>query len=133
MARPIKPTALKVLKGTARPHRLNPREPKATPYDPLDCPDHLDETTRRWWLYLAEHVAYLRVTTRADIPAFEQIVGMLVDVEKLKKQGVSTVKTRKLILDALGKFGMTPSDRSKVSALEEPEESALDEFAAAAH
>jgi phage terminase small subunit len=129
MGRPRTPTVLKVLKGTAQPCRLNKREPKVKAVDRPICPEHLPETHRQWWDYIASHAAHLRCVTEADIPALEEMVGVKVEIEKLVKTKKSSVKCRKVLFDMLGKFGMTPSERSKVSGIPQEEKSPEDEFA----
>ena len=56
------------------------------------------------------------------------MVGVKVEIEKLAKTRKSTVKCRKVLFDMLGRFGMTPSDRAKVSALPEEKVDRLEKF-----
>ena len=50
------PTHLKLVKGTARPHRLNKAEPKPVVAVPAP-PDHLDEDVRKKFAEMAELLA----------------------------------------------------------------------------
>jgi phage terminase small subunit len=116
MPKPRTPTALKLLKGTLQPCRTNRNEPDLPAVDVLPCPEHLVATHARWWEFLVSHAAKLRCLTEADVPALVEMVGVKVEIEKMAKTKNSTVKSRKVLFEMLGKFGMTPSDRSKVSA-----------------
>ena len=50
------PTHLQMVKGTARPHRINAEEPKPIVMVP-DPPDHLDERARSKFTSTAEMLA----------------------------------------------------------------------------
>jgi hypothetical protein len=129
MPRPRTPTAMKHLKGTAQPCRLNPSEPRPTAIDVPPMPGHLPDTWRETWDRMAGAAAGLRCLTASDLPALEQLVGVAVEVEKLARSRASTVKARKALVDLMARFGLTPADRSRVSAVEAPAPSELDEFA----
>ena len=63
--RPPKPTALKALAGTLRPHRANAAEPRpkvGTPRPPTDLAEH----ARAQWDYYAPILAGCKVLTLAD-------------------------------------------------------------------
>lgn len=50
------PTHLKLVKGTARPHRMNKAEPKPVVAVP-GPPDHLDEDARAKFIEMADYAA----------------------------------------------------------------------------
>ena len=127
--RPRKPTQLKVLKGTMRPCRENPDEPKLAT-ERLRPPEHLARDAVRWWGYLASCVDPLRCTTKADVAAFEHMVDLKCMIENTKRseRGMD-MKASAQYSALLGRFGMTPADRSKVSAAPETKRDELDDFA----
>ena len=59
------PTRLKVLKGTARPCRTNPREPHPEVVA-LDPPEYLGTTPRAEWQRKTEVLARMGVLTQGD-------------------------------------------------------------------
>lgn len=152
--RPRKPTALHLVEGTARPARLNPRAPAQAPLAELPAPP---KGFTKWendaWRELAGVVGPLRVMTEADVPAFRQLVVTLAlawqSRAALKKHGLTfTVTTesgevirkrpeveillaaKKQLSTELSRFGLTPADREKVSALgKDGAGDPLDEFA----
>jgi phage terminase small subunit len=113
-------------------------------------PRHLTETERECWISLGQQVSPLRVTSNADISAFESMVKAYAElVEARARMALYRERSKQnpddyspfsykaytkdgylwraypetgIIADAdrrfgfwLGKFGMTPADRSKVS------------------
>jgi phage terminase small subunit len=62
------PTHLKLVKGTARPHRMNRAEPKPAVAQP-EPPAHLDERARGRFAVLAEVLARHGVMTELDAGA----------------------------------------------------------------
>lgn len=67
------PTHLKLVKGTARPHRLNKAEPKPVVATP-DPPDHLDEGASTKFTEMAEMLARHGVMTGLDTGALARYV-----------------------------------------------------------
>ena len=67
------PTHLKLVKGTARPHRLNKAEPKPVVAVPAP-PDHLDEDARKKFSEMAELLARHGVMTELDTHALARYV-----------------------------------------------------------
>jgi P27 family predicted phage terminase small subunit len=65
MGRPRKPTAQKVMKGTAQACRLNPGEPEPERGIP-DPPEHLSERARSAWPGVAQLLDGMGVLTIAD-------------------------------------------------------------------
>lgn len=73
--RPPKPTALKLVQGTARPDRVNDDEPKPDQGMPK-VPSWLSPAARRHWRTIAPLLADMQVLTVADGTA----LGLLADV-----------------------------------------------------
>jgi len=151
-----KPTQLKIVSGTYRPDRANPREPHLRVTRIGRPPDRLTPDQRESWRELALVVNAMRVAARSDLVAFESLVGWVT----LQRQALaslyaggntSTVYARpgpgrervlarrpelatislaeERIAYYLGRFGMTPADRVRVAALEERKRpDGLDEF-----
>lgn len=59
------PTSVRLFRGTARPDRANPAEPRL-PLAVPTCPAHLSPAARRVWAELVALVEPLRVLTLAD-------------------------------------------------------------------
>lgn len=137
-----KPTKLKLLTGTARPHRLNPDEPQPK----LACPDapaHLTDAARIEWDRVVEELVTLKILTRLDrgaLAAYCQAYGRWNAAETALARMAShdavseglIIKTRsgnfiqnplvgaanKAMADMVryaAEFGMTPSARTRVS------------------
>ena len=150
------PTALKLLKGTARKCRLNKNEPKPEVGMP-EPPDHLSERAARVYREFTKLLLGTGVLTVADGFALEALAQAYCDhreaTEFLDKMGTTVyVVTRsspdgtthdefkqypqvtqrsdadKRLRGWLQSFGLTPSDRSKVTAIEKKEANPWDEF-----
>ena len=67
------PTHLKLVKGTARPHRMNKAEPKPVVAVPAP-PDHLDEEASTKFTEMAEMLAHHGVMTELDTGALARYV-----------------------------------------------------------
>ena len=136
MARPAKPTHLKVLHGD-QPSRINTQEPQPA-VDPVRCPAWMSSKAKAMWRELAPDLAGKGVLTAWDRHAFaaccEAYVTWRVAQEDVDARGVlvstknGTVKNPALQVarDAMAtfvslasRFGLTPSDRSKLTVGEE--------------
>jgi P27 family predicted phage terminase small subunit len=139
--RPKKPTALKRQNGTARKDRTNTAEPQLPPELPAP-PDGLDDRVIAAYMAHGKRLLDMRVMTRADVGALVGMAQSWVDwqraLETLAKfvetNGSEYYETGDLIKahPALGvrneaerryrswcqSFGMTPSDRAKVAAID---------------
>lgn len=133
-----KPTALKVLQGTARKSRINPNEP-TPPVAIPSCPGHLNAEAKKEWRRITKVLADQRIVThldRAVLAAYCQAYGTWVDAEKqLKQHGMTTTTPNGLVvqsawlqirnkaLEQMHKYavenGFTPVSRSRVSTLPE--------------
>ena len=134
------PTHLKLVKGTARPHRLNKDEPKPTVTVP-EPPSHLDERARAKFVVMAELLARHGVMTELDTGALSRYVVVWcrwVDAEAEIKRRGPVVKTeggniiQNPFLAVANKYllqmaqlesecGMTPSSRSRIRMAEPAE------------
>ena len=134
------PTHLKIVKGTARPHRVNKKEPKPLQIVP-DPPDHLDERAKAKFTEMAAMLARHGVMTELDVSALSRYAVVWcrwIDAEnEIKKRG-PVVKTagdnviqnpflavaNKCLLQMAqieSEFGLTPSSRSRVRTEEQPD------------
>lgn len=142
--RPRTPTQLKVLAGTSRADRSNPREPGLTAAPLPPPPRGISRDERASWLDLAALIDPMRVATAADVVAFRGMVedhATLRALRRALKSGVvtkgrvhpavsSVAVYRKLMFAHLARWGLTPADRSRVSTLESERKmgSSLDRF-----
>ncbi|WP_324754010.1 phage terminase small subunit P27 family [Roseovarius sp. Pro17] len=136
-----KPTNLKLLTGTARAHRLNPREPQPEVARP-DAPEHLTDAARDEWSRVVVELVALGILTHLDrgaLAAYCQAYGRWSAAEaalaRMAARDAVTdglmVKTRsgnliqnplvgaanKAMADMVryaAEFGMTPSARTRV-------------------
>lgn len=152
--RPRKPRALKLVLGTDRPDRANARAPSPASVSLPAPPKGFSARQKRAWKELAALVDPMRITSSADVVAFREMARCLAMIdqanEELEEYGrtdyemtteagtayrkysqVETIATYQKILDAkLGRFGMTPADREKVSKIgADQADDPLDEFA----
>ena len=134
------PTHLKLVKGTARPHRLNKDEPKPTVAQP-EAPAHLDERAKAKFVAMAEMLARHGVMTELDAGALARYAVVWcrwVDAEAEIKRRGPVVKTEggnviqnpflavanKCLLQMAqleSEFGLTPSSRSRIRMAEPAE------------
>jgi P27 family predicted phage terminase small subunit len=131
------PTHLKLVKGTARPHRLNKAEPKPTVAVP-EPPGHLDERARAKFATMAAMLARHGVMTELDAGALSRYAVVWcrwIDAEAEIKRRGPVVKTEggniiqnpflavanKCLLQMAqleSEFGLTPSSRSRIRMAE---------------
>lgn len=145
MARPRKPTKLKVLQGTAKPSRTNQREPKPKIGIP-PAPEHLSAAARAAWNPVGQLLLDMRVLTLADGLALEGLCETYADLRRARssldsrdglwyevatKQGGTMYRAYPevaMVADAdrrlaswLTKFGLSPADLSRVHAAADPD------------
>jgi len=131
------PTHLKLVKGTARPHRLNKAEPKPVVAVP-EPPNHLDAPAQAKFTEMAELLARHGVMTELDIGALARYVVIWrrwIEAEGEVKRRGPVVKTsndniiQNPFLSVANKclaqmhqieaeFGLTPSSRSRIRMAE---------------
>jgi len=110
--RPVLPTPLKVIKGTARKCRLNPNEPKPNK-DVGAPPKHLTAPQKKVWKELVDQIPH-GVLGDSDRVIVEITSVLLADFRLCK--GHIPASQLGHLRGCLTSLGMTPSDRSKVSA-----------------
>jgi len=112
MPQPRKPTALRKLQGTIDDHpgrqNKNQPEPERGIGPP---PSHLDDTHQNVWDEIVSNM-YAGVLGEADRMALETLTRLVVEMrtnfEEMTAAKLSQLST------LLGRFGMTPSDRTKI-------------------
>jgi len=133
---PKKPTKLKVLKGTARPCRMNPGEPDPEPGIP-EPPEHLTEYALVEWKRMCEvlyNLGLLSEIDRAVLAGYCQVYGRWRKAEEdLASSNTLIIKTKdgniiqnpllgvantalKLMHKCAIEFGLTPAARARVTA-----------------
>ena len=134
-----KPTSLKLIKGTARPHRLNRDEPMPAVCAP-EPPAHLDARARAKFTELAGMLNCCGVMTQLDAGALSRYCVIWVrwlDAEAEIKRKGPIVRTEagniihspylavanrchRQLAQLESEFGLTPSSRSRVRASPPP-------------
>jgi len=133
MARPRKPTILKVLEGNPGKRPLPENEPKPAPIAPK-CPAHLDKQARREWkrvIALLEPLGLINKLNMAALAAYCQVYSRWIEAEKLiRKHGMivespngypqlspyMTIANKSLnqMKSYMVEFGMTPASMSRI-------------------
>ena len=116
-----KPTALKVLEGTARKDRTNPDEPKYEPLADGTPPDTLrDGRAVAIWHELYSVLSGKGVVTTADRLALTELCNQQSEADEIRAKGDSPGPGDKTQLRLMYcEFGLTPSSRSRVSGVGE--------------
>ncbi len=130
-----KPTALKVLRGTARPDRLPANEPKPRPVAP-EMPTGLDYYSKQAWKRNAPVLERLGLLTEADADIFyaychafsryvqanrrlKQIIKIADNNIKVVRQAEVSVENAEHSLRLLAnEFGLTPAARGRLNVPE---------------
>lgn len=120
MARPRTPTSLLELRGAFKEHpeRKAERANEPRPTEPLGKPPSgMTAAQKKVWKELASLVVpgVLTISDRIAVELAVVLTSRLRD-GSIKTQEISILTT------LLGKLGMTPSDRAKVSAVPQPKE-----------
>lgn len=125
MARPRTPSNVLEMRGAYKkdPKRARNDEP-APEGDIGPCPGYFGQDQIEAWENIVE-TCHLGVLCRADRLAVEQAAVLLAGFRKNPDEVKSS--DRSMYLTLLGRFGMTPADRSKVVA---PKKPAVNPFAA---
>lgn len=90
MARPRKPTHLKVIEGTTRPDRANPAEPDPARGVP-PAPRHLRPAARAAWGRVSKLLDSMGVLTLADGLALERLCDCYADIIEARESFAQTV------------------------------------------
>lgn len=146
MARPRKPTAIKKAAGTLQKCRTNPAEPQLHPELPPP-PAGLDDRVLAAYMEHGKRVLDMRVMTRADVGALVGLASAYVEIERATETlAAFVIENGSEYYEANGnsgrqikphpalsvrqsadsryrawctQFGLTPSSRSNVSAIED--------------
>lgn len=133
MSRPPKPSALKLVTGTARADRANGNEPEPRLLDDLTPPAHLAERSAAVWREVAPMLRRIHVLTEADVITLEMLCDAVADYRLARQTRGDDMVTYShkgsQMLDQwlvaqqacgkraevlMGRFGMDPVSRSKV-------------------
>ncbi len=118
MGRPKKPTILKLANGSLRhnPSRRNPGEPAPT-RGIGPAPERLTAEQRETWDEIVR-ICFAGVLGESDRIALEMIVVLLVEF----RTGFADMNgaKMKLLESLMGRFGLTPSDRTKIVVRKAP-------------
>ena len=147
MGRKALPTEVKRLKGTLRPCRVNPLEPKPTD-DIGDPPEYMSERAKHFWYEVLKNMPK-GVVKKCDSAIFESFCNALAMREKLQtmvdKYGAvdsgkvsgalnALMKVETLLAKTGSELGLTPSSRQKVAQgygdPTNPDDFTMDMFAA---
>ena len=147
--RPRKPTALKLLTGNPGKRALPKHEPKPRAVSGLLCPDWMPDEGRALWARLEPLLSRLGVLTEADAEALAVLCDSwaewLAARAVVREQGATYFSQRgeaprpevriadaaaKRFVTLLGRFGLTPADRAKVTAVALEEVDPMDELLA---
>lgn len=127
MARPRTPTNVLKLRGADKvhPERMKERADEPKPKSPLgSAPRHLNDAARKCWNEI-KRLAPEGVFGNCDRWAVEIAAVLMAEFREMPLEMPAARLAR---LDALlGRFGMTPADRSKVTALPSPKKSRFDD------
>jgi phage terminase small subunit len=130
MPRPRTPTATLEAAGSfiRHPERRAARALEPQPQASLgDAPAHLSEDEQAVWAEIASLFAS-GVATNQDRIAFE-LLACLISQFRNNRAGLKAGELS-LLSSLLGRFGLTPSDRSRVCISRNSSKDALDEFLA---
>lgn len=130
MPRPRKPTSILEAAGSfiRHPERRAARAFEPVPEGSLgNAPAHLDEFEKSVWNEIAKQFAS-GLGTQQDRVAFELLVS-LVSQFRRNRSGMKSGELS-LLSSLLGRFGLTPSDRSRTCIIPNSSKDALDDFLA---
>jgi len=119
MGAPKKPTALRELHGTANRNKHRDNQNQPTPERGIGpCPDHFTEQQREIWDYLVS-VMFAGVLGVSDRPTFELLSVLFWrfrfgSYEQDAVIPALAVGEMTLMNNIMAKYGMTPSDRTKI-------------------
>ena len=120
MPRPRKSTKLHVVQGTLRTTRHRDRENEPEVTEPLGGPpEGWPSKAKNIWAELADQVPP-DVATKADRVAFELLCRLVARLREGPKSLTPALASQVRTCAAV--FGMTPADRSRVTATRLPEE-----------
>ena len=136
------PTKLKVVRGTDRKDRANPKEPQPSGDAPVKPPSWLSENAKPWWKRVRPMLVLMQVLTDADPVALGMLCDALAEYiaardqveregrtfESITEKGGTMIRAHPAVsiqADAwrraklmLTEFGLTPASRAKISVSE---------------
>lgn len=132
------PTTLKLARGSRRP--INPDEPKPRVSRPR-CPSHLSDSAKAEWKRISPLLTREGLLTHLDgaaLALYCEACGLWVEAKQKVAETSLVVTTEKgnviqnpyvgiankaakQMLEILVEFGMTPSSRTRVTAVKEPD------------
>lgn len=113
MANPRKPTALKILQGNPGKRKLPKNEPK--PKVGAEAPVWMTKRARLIWDRLAPQLTETKVLTVIDAEPLAILCTLLVEFRRQARRAQPSSRLAAECRAYFGRFGMTPSDRSRVS------------------
>jgi phage terminase small subunit len=130
---PRKPTALKVLNGSAAhdKKRLNAEEPQLDPLAVVPLPPAampLAGRARAAWDNLAAQAVKMRVLTDADLLSLALTCRAIAEYEAARRDDMAWRRADaawKRAMAGLGKFGLNPSDRTRVHATQKANDNSM--------
>lgn len=137
-----KPTALKILQGNPGGRPLTKNEPTPQKGNPR-CPSWMPPEGKREWRRLCKYLGEIGMLTKVDGVAlaiycrsWAEFVSLSQFVEENGHRGIRGRSAESLALDSamtkiidLGaRFGLTPSDRARISLPGKPEEDPFADF-----
>ena len=147
-----KPTHLKLVAGNPGKRPLNQHEPQPVRVRPPP-PPHLNDGAQAAWRTFAAIIDKMGILTEADLPALEDLsetyaelrqaradlaAAGAITIETVNRSGGAMLRVRpevKVIADAArrfamwcARFGLTPADRTRVSAKLDDDRSHFAEF-----
>lgn len=118
MARPMKPTGAKILKGTFRKCRANPHEPIPSPVEGIPKPPRkLSKEARKEWDRVIEYVINNKIVGSeglGPLATYCNLHALLVDMEK--KNIVPEASFLAQYRAFAGAFGLTGDSRAKMKS-----------------
>jgi len=124
MGRPRTATSILDARGAFKTHPERKRvEPEAKNF-PVDPPETLNELEKKHWHEIVEKIP-AGILKDADVFSVEIMVKLFTEF-RLDFEGMSVGRLTRLSAE-LGKFGLSPSDRAKLS-IDKPKENDFDDF-----
>lgn len=124
MARPMKPTGAKILKGTFKKSRANPSEPEILPIDGIpDPPRRLSASAKKEWERVIEFIVNNSIVGAEGLSllaTYCEIHAAIVDERDILKVPASYLAQYRALA---GSFGLTGDSRAKMKAPKGSQES----------
>ena len=126
MPRPRKPTPLHMIQGTLRTTRHRDRKDEPTVSESLGGPPlGFPAEAKLLWAEVQSYIP-AGVATKADRIMFEVLLRLVAKMREGPESMTPALAAQ--IRTACAAFGMTPADRSRVSAPRSPEENPFAQF-----